>query len=155
MDDITQVDVPDMKVLGMRRIGAYPDVGRIMPELFSHIMSSGIQMAGPPAYLCHELTMDEVNRAMRDNDADLEVVVPVSGEVKETAEIKTYTIPGGRMARIVHKGPYDKVGETYTKVFAWLDRNGKIVMGPYREIYLNSPMEVSPEELLTEIQVPI
>jgi effector-binding domain-containing protein len=28
-------------------------------------------------------------------------------------------------------------------------------MGPIREIYLNDPREVSPEELLTEIYAPI
>lgn len=155
MDEVTVVEVGPMDVVGTRRKGAYKDVAMILPELFSHVMSSGIRMAGPPAFLCHELTMEEVERAMKEGSADLEVVIPVAGDVVEKDDIKAYRLPGGRMARVLHKGPYDKVGETYAKLFEWMGRTGNPPKGPYREIYLNSPMEVPPSELLTEIHVPI
>jgi len=59
------------------------------------------------------------------------------------------------MAKIMHKGPYQEETATYEKLFAWLEKNNKAVMGPMREIYLNDPHEVAQEELLVEIYVPI
>ncbi len=59
------------------------------------------------------------------------------------------------MAKIIHKGPYEKCGPTYDKLFACLQQNGKTINGPIREVYLNDPHEVPPEEILTEIYAPI
>ena len=59
------------------------------------------------------------------------------------------------MAKIMHKGPYEDCGATYGKLFAWLQKNGKRMNGPTREVYLNDPREVPPEEILTEIYAPI
>ena len=59
------------------------------------------------------------------------------------------------MARIVHKGPYEECGPTYEKLFAWIKENNKKIVGPTREVYLNDPKDVSPEEILTEILAPI
>ncbi len=155
MNEITEVEVGPIRVVGMRRKGAYGDVGKMLPELFERTMGAGLKMAGPPLYLCHEKDMEEVQRAMAAGDADLEVALPIEGRVPARSGLKAYTIKGGRMARTVHKGPYDRVGEAYTALFEWMSRNGKQAKGPFREIYLNSPMEVMPSELLTEIQVPI
>ena len=59
------------------------------------------------------------------------------------------------MAKTVHRGPYEASRETYTNLYAWLKRNGLRITGPIREIYLNDPGQVSPEEILTEIYVPV
>ena len=59
------------------------------------------------------------------------------------------------MARIVHKGPYEGCEAAYETLFAWLEENGKEVVGPIREVYLNDPNEVPPAEILTEIYAPI
>jgi AraC family transcriptional regulator len=59
------------------------------------------------------------------------------------------------MAKIVHKGPYDKCEPAYTKLFAWIEKSGKKIAGPTREAYLNDPNEVGLEEALTEIYIPI
>ncbi len=155
MEVVSIIDVGPLNVVGTRRTGAYHDVAKVLPELFMHVSSNGMQMTGPPIYLCHELTMEEVERAMRENDADLEVAIPVTGKIVEKGDIKAYKIPGGKMAKIVHKGPYDRVGETYGRLFEWMGRTGKAPRGPFREIYLNDPTKVTPEEILTEINVPI
>jgi AraC family transcriptional regulator len=59
------------------------------------------------------------------------------------------------MAKTHHKGPYEECGPTYEKLFAWLAANGKKIVGPTRELYLNDPHEVPPEEILTEIFAPV
>ncbi|GAH06344.1 unnamed protein product, partial [marine sediment metagenome] len=35
------------------------------------------------------------------------------------------------------------------------EKNNKRIIGPIREVYLNDPREVGPEETITEIYVPI
>lgn len=37
------------------------------------------------------------------------------------------------------------------KMFSWIAENGKMISGPVREVYLNDPREVNPDEILTEI----
>ena len=59
------------------------------------------------------------------------------------------------MAKTVHRGPYEACEPTYAKLFAWIGENGKRIAGPLREVYLNDPKEVPPEEILTEIYAPI
>ncbi|KYK34544.1 MAG: hypothetical protein AYK22_05300 [Thermoplasmatales archaeon SG8-52-3] len=59
------------------------------------------------------------------------------------------------MAKITHKEPYDKCGETYNKLYQWIEQNGNTITGPTQEVYLNDPREVGEEEILTEIYAPI
>jgi AraC family transcriptional regulator len=81
--------------------------------------------------------------------------VPILKRGKETEEISCYELPGAKMAKITHKGPYQEEKTTYEKLFAWLGKNNKAVTGPMRKIYLNDPHEVTQEELLIEIYAPI
>ena len=104
--------------------------------------------------MCHE-TAEEAMEADKTGNADIEVVAPIAEAIEETEEIKCYTLSGGRMAKIVHKGPYEKCESTYNKIFAWIEKNGKKIVGPIREAYLNDSREVGLEEALTEIYVPI
>ncbi len=59
------------------------------------------------------------------------------------------------MAKIVHKEPRQECDPTYEKLFAWIEESGERLVGPTREVYLNDPQEVPPEELLTEVYTPI
>jgi effector-binding domain-containing protein len=86
-----------------------------------------------------------------EGNADIEVAVPVFGKVEGTDEIKCYELPGGKMAKIIHKGPYQELGFTYEKLLAWLEQSKKRLVGRAREVYLNDPRRVPPEELLTEM----
>ena len=55
------------------------------------------------------------------------------------------------MARILHKGPNEQSAPTYKTLFTWIAENHKRITGPTREVYLNDPRKVPPEEILTEI----
>ena len=88
-------------------------------------------------------------------DADMEVAFPVKGSMEGDGPISIYDLPGGRMARGAAPGPYEGCGPTYTRLFAWIEEQGLTVAGPVREVYLNDPTQVKPEEVLTEIYVPV
>lgn len=155
MFEITIVEEKPQLVAGMRRRGHYKEIAKMLPALFEYAMSRGAVIAGPPFYLWHEKNVEDAMKADEAGNAEIEVCAPIVERIPETDEIKCYELSGGRMAKIIHKGPYEAIGPVYEKLFAWLQENDHEVTGPIREAYLNDPREVAPEEILTIIYAPI
>ncbi len=154
MSDVTIRNMEPQLVVGMRKRGTYAQIRPMLTGVRKYIEAHGAGIVGPSTFVCHE-TPKEVVRANLQHNADVEVVIPVSSEISGNEEIACYELAGGTMAVITHKGPYEKSAAAYKKLFAWLAENHKKVAGPTREVYLNDPQKVSPEELLTEIYVPV
>ena len=66
-------------------------------------------------------------------------------------------LAGGRTAVLTYKGPYDGLEAPYRYLYGpWLAQAGAVPSGqPPYEIYLNSPEDTAPEDLLTAIHVPL
>ncbi|NIX76319.1 AraC family transcriptional regulator [Microvirga terricola] len=66
-------------------------------------------------------------------------------------------IPAGRVATIVHKGPYTGLEEVYRQLYCgWLPGSGEEASDqPAFEQYLNNPRDTPPSELLTEVNLPL
>ena len=140
----------------MRKIGRYDEIPLLFKALFEYGMANNIQLTGPAIFISHEMSEEEAMKAMEEGNADLEAAFPVVGDsAPESDEIKFYEIPGAKVAKLLYKGPYDQIGPSYNKVFAWLQENNKEIAGFFRECYLNDPQEVGLENALTEIQIPI
>lgn len=155
MSGVTLVDVEPGLVIGMRKKGSYAQIANMIPTVYEFAMERGAQIAGPPIYVCHETDAEEAKRADASGEADIEVVIPVLKEVDDGDEVKCYRLDGGRMAKIVHRGAYHDVEQAYAKLFAWLAEQGRRIAGNIREVYMNDPRQVPPEELVTEIFAPI
>ncbi|MDT8358440.1 MAG: GyrI-like domain-containing protein [Methanomicrobiaceae archaeon] len=155
MEDIEVVMVPDMAVLGIRKRGHYAIIPQLIMTVCMFAMEKGVAMTGPPIFVMHEQSREEAMTADQKGTADVEIAVPVAGKPEGEGEVRSYTLPGGRMARVVHKGPYEACEPTYNLLFAWIAEQKKTITGPMREVYLNDPHEVGPEEILTEIYAPI
>jgi AraC family transcriptional regulator len=155
MNEITIVDEKPKLVAGMRKRGHYKEIAKMLPALFEYVMSQGAVIAGPPLYIMHEKSVEDAVKADEAGNADIEVCVPIAERIPETDEIKCYALSGGKMAKIIHKGPYEASGPVYERLFAWIEINGHKVAGPIREAYLNDPREIPPEEILTIIYAPI
>jgi AraC family transcriptional regulator len=81
---------------------------------------------------------------------------PVAAEAAVAAPLLKGECQATQIAVYLHVGPYDKVSDAYAKIFAFIDQNGYKVAGPCIEKYLDmNPMAVKPEELRTEINVPV
>ncbi len=155
MSEVSIVEVATQTVLGIRRRGKYREISDMIPRIFHVAQEKGAKIAGRPVFVCHEQSAEEAARADEHGTADVEVAVPVSGAVEGTDDVRLYELPGGKMAKIVHRGPYGAVGPAYNTLFAWLEQNGKEVTGPTREVYVSDPRETRPEELITEIYAPV
>lgn len=154
MSEVSISNVESQLVMGMRKRGTYAEIRPMIAKIHKYIESSGAKIAGPPMFVCHE-TPKEVVKVNLQHNADVEVVIPISGAIEGNQEIDCYELPGGPMAKITHQGPYEKSATAYKTLFAWIAENHKKVAGPTREVYLNDPRKVPPEELLTEIYAPV
>jgi AraC family transcriptional regulator len=155
MDDITLIDVPEQTVLGIRKTGHYRLIAELLAAIAIYATEQGIPLLGPPVFVIHETTPEEAMEADRKGTADVEVAFPVPEGTAPAPDMQVYSLPGGRMARALHKGPYEACEPTYLRLFAWLEEQGLSIAGPMREVYLNDPHEVPPEEILTEILTPV
>ncbi len=155
MDEITVVDVKPQLVAGITKTGSYSLIAELLPRIYQYAGSMGAKFTNPPVFICHEVTVEKVMEADKNGTAKVEVAAPIEKKIPETAEIKCYTLPGGKMAKTVHKGPYQECNITYEKLYKWLTERGKNIIGPIREVYLNDPREVGEENTLTEIYAPI
>ena len=155
MDEIELVDLPTQAVMGTRRMGPYTQIPEMLGEVYTAVEERGAIPAGPPVYLSRETSREEALACQERGKADLEVAWPIAHRVKDVGEVRYYELPGGRFAKAVHRGPYDGCEATYVRLFEWLVAKGLAVTGPIREYYLNSPCDVAPEEILTEIYVPV
>lgn len=63
------------------------------------------------------------------------------------------TLPAGKLQTVRHKGPYDHVGNAWSAIQAMMrskDYKANKKQAPM-EFYLNSPKEVAPEELVSDV----
>jgi len=149
------VDVPTQLVLGIRRKGRYAETPSVIGEIVRYAVANGAQLTGMPIALMHEPGGEAAMKADREGAAVIDVAFPIAKAVKGSDTVTCYELPGGRMARIVHKGPYDACGPAYNTLFNWLAKEGLRVTGFPREVSLNDPRTVKPEELLTGIYAPV
>lgn len=86
---------------------------------------------------------------------NIEMGFEKSTPINGNGEIKTQIIPAGKYLKTLHTGPYQKVGITYKKLYAFAkDKHLNLGNASY-EYYLNDPREVPKDKLETEILVPI
>lgn len=86
-----------------------------------------------------------------------EAGLPVRDGVEGDGLVRVRIIPGGDYAVATHKGPYWRLGETYTMLYArWLPDSGREPADlPCVERYLNNPRQVPEQDLLTEVCAPL
>jgi AraC family transcriptional regulator len=73
------------------------------------------------------------------------------------APLEEVRIPGGRYVVMHYKGPYSGLLAAYQHLYGdWLPTSGEELGDhPPIELYLNGPTDVPPEELLTDVCVPL
>lgn len=76
-----------MDMVGTRKAGPYTLIPGLLMEVFTFIQKKNIAIAGPPIFLCHEITADAVREADEKGTAVIEVAWPVAGPVEGTKDI--------------------------------------------------------------------
>jgi effector-binding domain-containing protein len=150
--EVTVKTVEDQPVLAtrkhttMRTIGADFQAG--FGQLVRALGTSGATMDGAPFVIYHDVIDEQT-------DGDIELCLPVTSAVELEGEVYSTTLAGGAVAFTVHHGPYQEITPAYHTITGWVQDHGHQFAGPPREIYVNDPTLVAPEDILTEVQWPI
>jgi|HubBroStandDraft_1064217.scaffolds.fasta_scaffold21303_2 AraC family transcriptional regulator len=82
--------------------------------------------------------------------------VTVPKGVEGDGEVEVRELETGRCAQLTMLGPYTGLSAAYEALQAWLDANGeRRAEAPSFEIYVNDPHTTRPEDLVTEILLPL
>ncbi len=83
---------------------------------------------------------------------DLEVGFPTDRAIDADGSAEAGELPGGRVARLVHAGSFDGLGDSWQRLADWIGA-ADLVPGDDRwEVYLTEPSpEMDPNELRTEL----
>jgi len=142
---IEEKTLPSQLVAGIRIKGKYSDCSQSFSRLGR---AMGWNIAGKPLNLYFDAEY-------KDEKADFESCFPVKRR-KTVAGINLRNLEGGRAVTLLHRGPYDRIGATYAKIFSYINEKGFEVIIPSREIYLKGPGMIfkgRPTHYLTEVQV--
>jgi effector-binding domain-containing protein len=151
--DVLIKQVPAQPVASLTVHTSLGNVGNDIPSGFATVIgamtAAGVPPIGAPFLIYHDVIDEQT-------DGDIEICIPVPpAERAARDDIEWKEISGGTMAATTHRGPYDEVTPAYHAVTGWIHDHGHQITAPPREIYLNDPRTVAPDDLLTEIQFPI
>jgi effector-binding domain-containing protein len=128
-------------VVPMAEIAAFFD--RSFSELATVLDEQGIVPTGP-AFARYAGPPGE--------SADLEVGFPVDTRMSSKGEVHASSLPPGRVARLVHAGDYDQLGEAWGRLGAWITEQGLSPGADLWEVYVTEPSpDMDPADLRTEL----
>ncbi len=146
-------ELPPMRVVFLRHVGPYNEVGATWGRLMSWAGPRGLLGPGTRIIgIVHDdpdVTPTEKVRY----DAAIAVDRPVQPE----GDFGAMEIPAGKYAVFTHRGPYENLGRSYQQIYGgWLPKSGyELRDAPAFEQYMNSLMDTKPQDLVTLIHVPI
>lgn len=103
----------------------------------------GVTPTGAPFGLYHGQPTDTI---------DVEVGFPTDRPVQADRGVDVGTLPAGRVARMVHQGSFESLGDSWQQLVGWLIGQGESPGEIYWETYLTEPRpDMDPDELRTEL----
>ncbi|WGW12138.1 GyrI-like domain-containing protein [Saxibacter everestensis] len=84
--------------------------------------------------------------------ADLEVGFITDRAIQPDGDVAAGSIPGGRVARLVHLGGYEGLGASWERLNSWIREQGLTPGQTIWEYYVTEPTpDMDPSELRTEL----
>lgn len=88
--------------------------------------------------------------------ARLEVGFPLDTPVEPVGDVEASHLPAGKVARTVHRGAFDDLGESWGRLGGWIGDNGLVPSESMWEVYLTEPSpDMDPSDLRTELNWPV
>jgi AraC family transcriptional regulator len=128
-------------------------IGRAFEKLGATIGPRGLYpRTGPMVAVCHDSPSDTAPEALRSH-AGFEC----PSELVLDPPLEEVHLPGGTHAVLTHRGPYAGLQAAYQHLYGpWLAGSDQSPAdSPSFEVDLNSPMDTAPDDLITEIWMPL
>lgn len=152
--EIRKHHLPSMRVAFLRHVGPFDAVGATWDTLMMWAGRAGLfsQMTGMLGVVHDDPDITEPAKLRYDA-----AIILRHAQVTPEGNIGIQQIGPGEYAVAKHRGPYETLSETYARMCGeWLPESGcELSSAPALEFYRNSPMDTAPEELLTDIYLPL
>ena len=142
--EIIEKEYNPILIAGYRMKGRYEEVGKGY-----HVLrrAMGLYISGKPMVLYYDGEYKE--------EADFEPCFPIrNGKGREGISVRE--LPGGKAVTLIHKGRFERIGESYRKIFSYIHEKEYAALLPTREVYLKGPGLIfrgNPKRYLTEILI--
>lgn len=137
------------RVVALRgTIPTYADEQLLWDRLLPELAKQGIAPEG----VCGAIDLDD---EFQDQDVDKEIFVEVGAAAAAAEPLAIRDLPERRAARATLTGPYTEIGDACDQLVRWAAERGTPGTGGMRYVYLNDVRTTPPEQLLTEIYLPI
>jgi AraC family transcriptional regulator len=153
MHPVTIRTDPARRLAAMPHRGPYPEIGRAFEKLSATMAARGLfAHAGAMVAVFYD---DPSVVAAADLRSHAGFVI--IGDAPLVPPLEELILPAGRVAALTHTGPYAGLPAAYDQLFAsWLPDSGETAADrPMFEVYLNSPMDTAPADLVTEVCLPL
>lgn len=151
--NVTIQQMPSLRIAAMQHVGPYNRISEAFQRLGAIAGRDGLVRDGAMMLALYYDDPETTPPSQLRSDAGITVPdgVPLPPEVVEKR------LPASRYARSTHLGPYDTLGDTWSRMMGeWLPGSGeRIGSGASFEVYRNTPADTRPEELRTDLYVPI
>jgi AraC family transcriptional regulator len=153
MHPVTIRSEPPIRLAALPHKGAYFEISRAFQKLSAVMVSRDLfRHAGRMIAVFYDDPQSVAEPDLRSH-AGFEL----TSDADLAAPLEDVTLPAGRQAVLTYTGPYAGLPAAYDELFGvWLPQSGEEPADtPSFEVYLNSPMDTAPEELVTELHLPL
>jgi effector-binding domain-containing protein len=123
-------------------------IAKSYAKIVSFLSEKNIAMNGSPKI---------INKKYQDNTYQFIAAIPVDNNdiSDDSDEVFASNMPQGKVIKLIHKGGYDGLAESYKKLNAFIYEKKLIVNGSSWEDYVTDPSLVEDSDLITHIFQPI
>jgi AraC family transcriptional regulator len=141
---------PALRVATVRHVGPYQRISEAFARLGE--LAGAARLLPPPRPAMIAIYHDDPDSTPPEQlRSDAGLIVPEDAALPPG--LVEHRLPAGRWARTTHEGPYDLLGDTWSRFMGdWLPKSGhRVGPGSSYELYLNTPENAAPGELRTEL----
>lgn len=152
---LSRKTVPAMTVVSLRgTVPAYNEEGQLWGQMMPLVGAQGIQPVGPCGVIEHDEQYTE-------RDVDLSTFLPVSSGTSVEAPLEIIELPERDCLVAQIKGSFEQISEAHDRINARIaaeglaTKNDGTVGSKHFNLYLTNPGEVSEDEQVTEVYLPL
>lgn len=130
--------------------GPFTDIENVINQLMSTSQSQNVFPAGPLIGIYYNSPQQ-----VKPEDLEWEIGFPVTPQATPQAPLEKKQWSFTQVASAIHAGPFEKTGETISRIHEWMKDHHLVPSGPVLERYLTMPTpESKPEDMKAEIWIP-
>jgi AraC family transcriptional regulator len=154
--DVKLLKLDPMDLLAVSHTGPYMKIGDAFYTLAQWLGERKVRTSGSRLVGIYYDDPNSVEESKLRSKAAVQLVH--DRDVQVVAPVEKFQLRGGEHAMVLHSGPYQGLQQAWM----WLYNDGLKQLGrsadfsvPSFEVYLNTPDEVAPEDLKTELYIPL